>query len=121
MHLCCFYFEGIPTAPFNMLVTCKAAIAFVTWQSEFNGGQTQSFYVKYWNLNHSDRLITSKTVNDPGLSNMTIVEIDGLIPASEYNFAIVAINKYGYSTSALMECKTEDGKYSYLNFSFTMM
>lgn len=114
IYWCDFSFEGVPTAPFNLLVTCKAANAFITWQSEFNGGQNQSFYVQYWNLNHSDILRTSQTVIDPGFSNMTILEIDGLIPASEYNFAIIAMNKYGYSTSALMECKTEDGKYQSL-------
>ncbi|CAC5398628.1 unnamed protein product [Mytilus coruscus] len=101
--------EGVPTAPYHVFVTCKETIAFVTWQSEFNGGQDQTFNVQYWNLNQPDLVLISDTVNDPGLSNISLLEIKELISASHYSFAVVALNKYGDATSRVLDCKTDDG------------
>lgn len=92
-------------------MTCKETTAYVTWQSEFNGGQVQTFHVKYWNLKQPDLVLTSDTVNDPGLSNITLLEINGLLSASQYSFTVVASNRYGDATSSVYDCKT-DGKYS---------
>lgn len=94
-----------------MYVTCKETTAFVTWQSEFNGGQDQTFNVQYWILNQPDLVLISDSVNDPGLSNISLLEIDELISASQYSFAVVALNKYGDATSPVINCKTDEGKY----------
>ena len=79
-----------------------------------NGGSTQTFFVKFWNLSQSSHATLTPAISDPGSDSDVQYEINNLVPATIYIFQIIARNVYGDSLSESVNCTTNESMYFFL-------
>ena len=77
----------------------------VSWRSEFNGGDLQTFSVLWWK-EFENETAYSDSVFDPGLHKYTDTTIS-VTADTRYIITVQATNTHGYATSdEHVSCKT---------------
>ncbi|CAC5377909.1 HMCN [Mytilus coruscus] len=99
--------KGKPTAPVNINIICNEKSVHILWVSRFNGGSKQTFFVEYWESQMARNRIKSAPVIDFGESETINYVANGLLPATNYSFQILASNVHGISISDTVECMTD--------------
>ena len=83
----------------------------LNWQSGLDGGHPQRFYIL---LHPAATTVYTEnprnTIPDPGLVKVVKHTVTGLKPKTHYQFQVMAINKLGAETSAVVNATTR-GKY----------
>jgi hypothetical protein len=96
---------GTPDPPTNVSVSCDVISMTVSWRSEFNGGDLQTFSV-LWQKEFENETAYSSLVLDPGLHKYT----DATIPVTAYTRYIITVqatNTHGSVTSGEhVSCRT---------------
>jgi hypothetical protein len=96
---------GTPDPPTNVSASCDILAMTVSWRSEFNGGDLQTFSVLWWKEVENEKAY-SYLVLDPGLHKYT----DATIPVTadtRYIITVQATNTHGSVTSGEhVSCKT---------------
>lgn len=99
---------GKPTPPSNVFVVCKTTSATIFWKPEFDGGDNQTFEVKYWKTSQVTTLLSTTPVTD--LAGQSVIE--QLLSGFNYSFVLQTSNIYGTSNATLLTCETDvKGKY----------
>ncbi|VDI02991.1 Hypothetical predicted protein [Mytilus galloprovincialis] len=100
--------KGKPTPPSNVFVVCKTTSATIFWKPEFDGGDKQTFEVKYWKTSQVTTLLSTTPVTD--LAGQSVIE--QLLSGFNYSFVLQTSNIYGTSNATLLTCETDvKGKY----------
>jgi hypothetical protein len=101
----CSVIIGTPDPPTNVSASCDILSTTVSWRSEFNGGELQTFSVLS-RKEFENETSYSNLVLDPGLHNYT----DATIPVTadtRYIITVQATNTHGSVTSVEhVSCKT---------------
>jgi hypothetical protein len=96
---------GTPDPPTNVSASCDISSMTVSWRSEFNGGDLQTFSVLWWKEFENEKAY-SDLVLDPGLHKYT----DATIPVTadtRYIITVQATDRHGSVTSGEhVSCKT---------------
>jgi hypothetical protein len=96
---------GTPDPPTNVSASCDLLAMTVSWRSEFNGGDLQTFSVIWWKEFENEKAYSDLVV-DPGLHKYT----DATIPVTadtRYIITVQATNTHGSATSGEhASCKT---------------
>ncbi|CAC5378606.1 unnamed protein product [Mytilus coruscus] len=95
--------KGKPTPPSNVFVVCKSTAATIFWKPEFDGGDKQTFMVKYWKTFDGTNILTATPVTD--LAGQFVIK--QLVPGSNYSFVVQTSNIYGTSNATLLTCETD--------------
>ncbi|CAG2199847.1 unnamed protein product [Mytilus edulis] len=95
--------KGKPTPPSNVFVVCKTTSATIFWKPEFDGGDKQTFEVKYWKTSQVTTLLSTTPVTD--LAGQSVIE--QLLSGSNYSFVLQTSNIYGTSNATLLTCETD--------------
>ena len=94
-----------PDPPTNVSVSCDIISMTVSWRSEFNGGDLQTFNVSWWK-EFENETAYSDFVLDPGLHKYTNVTIPVTADA-RYIITVQATNTHGSDTSGEhVSCRT---------------
>ena len=97
---------GTPDPPTNVSVSCDIVSMTVSWRSEFNGGDLQTFNVLWWKEFENQTAYSDLVVLDPGLDKYT----DSTIPVTaetRYIITVQATNTHGSVTSGEhVSCRT---------------
>ena len=96
---------GTPDPPTNVSVSCDIISMTISWRSEFNGGDLQTFSVLWWKESENETPYAD-LVLDPGLHRYT----DTTIPVTadtRYIITVQANNAHGSVTSGEhVSCRT---------------
>ncbi|XP_069119334.1 cell adhesion molecule DSCAML1-like [Argopecten irradians] len=80
-----------PEAPTGLAVTSKTwESVYLRWTPGFNGGESQTFYIRYTSLPHS-----SHGANDVDVATVDEYNVTGLMPETTYDFKVYGVNKLG--------------------------
>ncbi|XP_060076285.1 hemicentin-1-like [Ylistrum balloti] len=80
-----------PEAPIGLTVSSKTwESVYLRWIPGFNGGESQTFYIRYTSLPHS-----SHGANDVDVSTADEYNVTGLMPDTTYDFKVYGVNKLG--------------------------
>ncbi|XP_033759016.1 hemicentin-1-like isoform X2 [Pecten maximus] len=80
-----------PEAPTEIVVTSKTwESVYLQWTPGFNGGESQTFYIRYTSLPHS-----SHGANDVDVATADEYNVTGLMPETTYDFKVYGVNKLG--------------------------
>ena len=104
-YVICSVVIGTPDPATNVSASCDILLMRVSWRSEFNGGDLQTFSVLWWKESENETAY-SDLVLDPGLHEYT----DTTIPVTadtRYIITVQATNTHGSVTSGEhVSCRT---------------
>ncbi|XP_063442046.1 hemicentin-1-like [Mytilus trossulus] len=92
-----------PMPPF-LYIVCKSTTATIIWKPGFNGDSSDRFYVMY---SEKGQKVITKQVYLNEREESSVSTVTELKPAMEYDFAIVAENQFGQSSSRTVICITD--------------
>lgn len=96
--------QGHPNRPSSVEAIClDHQSANISWVSESNNGDSQTFSVQY---KINNKTFASPDIKDPGLKERFTLEITKLKELSFYNFTVVARNRFGETKSLFVNCTT---------------
>ncbi|XP_021371649.1 nephrin-like isoform X2 [Mizuhopecten yessoensis] len=80
-----------PEAPSALAVLSKTwESVYLRWIPGFNGGESQTFYIRYTSLPHS-----SHGANDVDVATADEYNVTGLMPETTYDFKVYGVNQLG--------------------------
>ena len=87
---------------------CYVTSARIKWQSSYDGGTLQSFFVVA--LGEAYQSSRSDVIKDNGEHEIHQAIVPFLHPSSLYKFYVYAKNKYGVTLSEAQNCTTLKGR-----------